>query len=164
MPQIRNNKNLTARQQARLDRKMIKQGLILSDKVSLIDKMKKAKTPEESIEIFESFQLEKIEELRPWKINPYKKEFSKSSEDFLSSFQWRKLRLKALDKYGHMCSSCGASPESGAVLNVDHIKPRKYFPHLSLDINNLQVLCSECNHGKGNWNHSDYRKGQLKKS
>lgn len=77
--------------------------------------------------------------------------------DFLSSYPWRKLRMEALIKYGRKCACCGATPESGAIMNVDHIKPRKTHPELALDINNLQILCSECNHGKGNWDSTDWR-------
>lgn len=55
------------------------------------------------------------------------------------------------------CQSCGATPESGAVMNVDHIKPRKIYPELALTESNLQVLCHECNHGKGNWDMTDFR-------
>ena len=80
------------------------------------------------------------------------------SNDFLQSFEWRKLRMEALIKYGRKCACCGASPETGAIMNVDHIKPRKTHPELALDLNNLQVLCHECNHGKGNWNTTDWRK------
>ncbi len=80
-----------------------------------------------------------------------------ASDDFLNSFEWRKLRLVALKKYGRKCLCCGATPETGAVMNVDHIKPRKFYPELALDINNLQVLCHECNHGKGNWDETDWR-------
>lgn len=43
-------------------------------------------------------------------------------------------------------------------MNVDHIKPRKTHPHLALDPSNLQVLCDVCNHGKGNWDKTDWRK------
>jgi ATP-dependent Lon protease len=46
-----------------------------------------------------------------------------------------------------MC--CGDTPENGAVMNVDHIKPRKRYPELALDIRWLQILCGACNHGKG---------------
>jgi 5-methylcytosine-specific restriction endonuclease McrA len=80
------------------------------------------------------------------------------SKDFLMTYEWRKLRMEALKLHGAKCQCCGASPSTGAVLNVDHIKPRKLFPHLALDIENLQVLCAECNHGKGNWDQTDWRK------
>jgi hypothetical protein len=76
---------------------------------------------------------------------------------FLKTFEWRKLRLVALKKYGAMCMCCGATPGTGAVMNVDHIKPRKTHPELALDIDNLQILCGECNHGKGNWDDTDFR-------
>lgn len=100
-------------------------------------------------------------------IEPYKKAKSSfvfkhptedvSSKDFLQSYEWRKLRLVALKLHGRRCLCCGATPETGAVLHVDHIKPRKNYPDLALDINNLQVLCHECNHGKGNWDETDWR-------
>jgi len=80
-----------------------------------------------------------------------------ASIDFLESYQWRKLRMEVLKKYGAICQCCGASRKTGAVINVDHIKPRKLFPHLALNINNLQVLCAACNHGKGNWDMTDWR-------
>ncbi len=81
-----------------------------------------------------------------------------ATDAFLSSFQWRKLRMEALKKYGPKCMCCGATPATGAVMNVDHIKPRKLWPSLALEINNLQILCHECNHGKGNWDQTDWRK------
>ena len=84
-------------------------------------------------------------------------DFVKSNE-FLTTYEWRKLRMEALKKYGGRCQCCGASPATGAVLNVDHIKPRRIYPHLALELDNLQVLCGECNHGKGNWDETDWRK------
>ena len=80
-----------------------------------------------------------------------------STDAFLLTYEWRKVRMEALKKYGARCQCCGATPSHGAVMNVDHIKPRKLSPHLALDINNLQVLCHECNHGKGNWDMTDWR-------
>jgi 5-methylcytosine-specific restriction endonuclease McrA len=80
-----------------------------------------------------------------------------ASVGFLETFEWRKVRMQALKKYGPKCMCCGATPSTGAVMNVDHIKPRKLFPSLALDVNNLQILCHECNHGKGNWDSTDWR-------
>lgn len=80
-----------------------------------------------------------------------------TSDAFLSTFQWRKVRMEALKKYGPRCQCCGATPATGAVMNVDHIKPRKKWPNLALEVNNLQILCHDCNHGKGNWDNTDWR-------
>ena len=81
-----------------------------------------------------------------------------NSRDFLQSKAWKRLRLIALNAHGRKCQCCGAGPENGAVLNVDHIKPRSLFPLLALSLGNLQVLCSDCNEGKGNWDMTDCRK------
>jgi 5-methylcytosine-specific restriction endonuclease McrA len=79
------------------------------------------------------------------------------SDAFLSSFEWRAVRMMALELYGPICQCCGASPKTGAVINVDHVKPRKLYPELALEVGNLQILCHECNHGKGNWSQTDWR-------
>jgi 5-methylcytosine-specific restriction endonuclease McrA len=80
-----------------------------------------------------------------------------TSKDFLSTYAWRRLRMEALKKYGPKCMCCGATPANGAVMNVDHIKPRKFYPNLALDLANTQILCHDCNHGKGNWDKTDWR-------
>jgi 5-methylcytosine-specific restriction endonuclease McrA len=96
----------------------------------------------------------KIKKPKKQKLTPIAKP---TSSDFLQTFEWRRLRMQALKKYGAKCMCCGATPQIGAVMNVDHIKPRKLFPELALDITNLQILCNECNHGKGNWDLTDWR-------
>jgi 5-methylcytosine-specific restriction endonuclease McrA len=80
-----------------------------------------------------------------------------ASDEFLSSYEWRRVRMEALKKYGATCQCCGATRVHGFMIHVDHIKPRKLFPQLALDINNLQILCEVCNHGKGNWDVTDWR-------
>jgi hypothetical protein len=79
------------------------------------------------------------------------------ADDFLRTYEWRRVRMQALKLHGARCQCCGATPATGAVMNVDHIKPRKLFPELALDLTNLQVLCDACNHGKGNWDMTDWR-------
>ena len=74
----------------------------------------------------------------------------KPKDRFLTSYEWRKVRMRALIRDGARCACCGSTPQNGARMDVDHIKPRRRFPELALDIDNLQVLCDECNHGKGN--------------
>jgi 5-methylcytosine-specific restriction endonuclease McrA len=91
------------------------------------------------------------------KAKTFKRRSKSYGSKFLSSPEWRRLRMQVIKKYGPVCMCCGASPKTGAVINVDHIKPRKLFPDLSLDINNLQILCGACNHGKGNWDTTDWR-------
>ncbi len=83
------------------------------------------------------------------------------ADDFLQTYEWRRVRMEALKMYGARCQCCGASPADGAVMNVDHIKPRKLFPHLALSLDNLQILCHECNHGKGNWDMTDWRTPEV---
>jgi 5-methylcytosine-specific restriction endonuclease McrA len=79
------------------------------------------------------------------------------SEEFLRSFEWRTLRYEVIRAYGAQCMACGKTPRDGAMICVDHIKPRRKYPELALAFNNLQVLCEECNHGKGNWDETDWR-------
>ena len=74
----------------------------------------------------------------------------KSSDGFLESKEWKDLRLIALEKYGLVCMCCGRDNSRKFPINVDHVKPRKFFPELALDITNLQVLCGPCNKRKGN--------------
>jgi 5-methylcytosine-specific restriction endonuclease McrA len=86
------------------------------------------------------------------------KSINPNSDSFLSSYEWRRIRMEAIKKYGARCMCCGATPQDGVtVINVDHIKPRRLFPALALDVTNLQVLCNVCNHGKGNWDMTDWR-------
>lgn len=80
-----------------------------------------------------------------------------SKSNFLMSFEWKELRRKAIEKYGAKCMKCKRMPINLALINVDHIKPRKYFPDLALCFDNLQILCSVCNKEKGNKNQIDYR-------
>lgn len=77
------------------------------------------------------------------------------SKKFYSSSKWRQLRLFALAEQ-RSCRLCGASPESGAVLHVDHILPRSIYPEYALNQSNLQVLCKDCNLGKGNVIHNKF--------
>lgn len=80
-----------------------------------------------------------------------------TSRVFLESKAWKRLRYKALKLSKNKCQCCGASPETGAVLNVDHIYPRRLFPERALQLENLQVLCAECNEGKGNWDMTSFK-------
>ena len=75
-----------------------------------------------------------------------------ASEAFLKSWEWKHKRIEILAKYKPQCMCCGKAPdpETKTFLCVDHIKPRRKYPELSLDENNLQILCNQCNWDKGN--------------
>lgn len=77
------------------------------------------------------------------------------AKEFYNSWFWKKIRYEALRKAEGKCCLCGRSAKDGVRLVVDHIKPLREYPSLALDINNLQVLCFDCNKGKSN---SDYTK------
>lgn len=103
-------------------------------------------TPE-ALRLLKSLQTKESPKVYQWKKDP-----------FYKSYEWATLRYQALQKCGRRCGACNREAANGVWLNVDHIKPRKKYPALALDINNLQVLCNECNKGKGNWDETDWRK------
>lgn len=57
-------------------------------------------------------------------------------------------RVKILTRDNYQCQMCGVSRTDGAVLEIDHIHPVSLGGSNNLD--NLQVLCRECNSGKSN--------------
>lgn len=75
-------------------------------------------------------------------------------KQFLKSPEWRRLRYKILLARGKTCECCGAVDVQ---IHVDHIKPASKYWHLRLDPSNLQVLCEDCNKGKGAWDETDHR-------
>jgi hypothetical protein len=83
-----------------------------------------------------------------------------SSKDFYASRAWQVVRYKALKREGGRCQCCGRSSAwEGVILHVDHIKPRSKYPQYALCDWNLQVLCEDCNLGKGAWDVTDWRRG-----
>jgi len=102
-------------------------------------------------------QQSKIEHLE-FTNNNYSKVIHNTTKDFLLSSEWQNLRLKVIEKYGNKCLCCGCISTPENPLNIDHIKPRKLYPELALDFDNLQPLCSKCNKKKANINANDYRK------
>lgn len=86
-----------------------------------------------------------------------KKNKCRTMKDFYSSRAWKILRYQAFEKYGNKCQCCGAGPSDDIKLHVDHIKPRSKHPDLAFDLNNLQILCEDCNVGKINQWDTDWR-------
>lgn len=92
---------------------------------------------------------------------------SAAKDEFYKSWEWRTLRMEVIKQHGRNCQCCGATPRdldmSGRPVRivVDHIKPISKFWGMRLDRENLQVLCDECNQGKGNWDETDFRKPEA---
>lgn len=90
-----------------------------------------------------------------------------SRDDFYASWGWRTLRMEVLKEHGRRCMCCGATPDMADTAGypvricVDHIQPLAKRWDLRLDRSNLQVLCDECNQGKGAWDQSDYRPDEF---
>ena len=86
-----------------------------------------------------------------------------SKASFYASWEWATLRMKALKANGGRCECCGAGASDTTIggdsvrLHVDHIKPISQHWELRLEPDNLQVLCAECNRGKGAWDETDWR-------
>lgn len=84
-------------------------------------------------------------------------------EDFYRSWDWRTLRMKIIKRHGRRCQCCGATPAdkdsagNPVRIVVDHIKPLSKYWQLRLVPSNLQILCDECNQGKGAWDETDHR-------
>lgn len=97
------------------------------------------------------------------KLREAKKKEAKKRADFYGTWEWRRTRYEVLQKYGSRCMVCGAGRSDTDMdgnpvrICVDHIKPLSKYWHLRLDHDNLQVLCAECNQGKGAWDETDHR-------
>ena len=87
-------------------------------------------------------------------------------DQFYRSYQWRKLRVAALEanreRYGLLACECCGMVDVGS-FHVDHIYPRSTHPDLALDPDNLQVLCDQCNIGKGTDYTTNWRGGTTPK-
>lgn len=77
--------------------------------------------------------------------------------NFYQRPEWLRIRYRILRKYGFKCMICNRGKEQGAVIHVDHIKPKAHFPELAFCEENLQVLCAECNLGKSDRYADDVR-------
>jgi HNH endonuclease len=78
---------------------------------------------------------------------------------FYSSPEWKRLAWRTKQKRGWRCENpqCRAwhTPDNPVV--TDHVKSVRNHWELRLDAKNLQILCNECNLGKGSWNYIDFR-------
>ncbi len=79
------------------------------------------------------------------------------SAKFYQTSEWKALRYAAINYYGRDCACCGATYEDSKRIHVDHIKPRSIYPEIALSLENVQILCDDCNYGKSNTSEEDWR-------
>jgi hypothetical protein len=112
--------------------------------------------------------LDKVEKNRTRLVRARKREFMRGKQvpqndeakirDFYDSWEWKRLSYD-VRMIGHAtCACCGADPKRDRVRIVcDHIKPIRRYWHLRLDAANVQILCDDCNRGKGSRDQTDWR-------
>jgi len=57
--------------------------------------------------------------------------------------EYRLFRLAVLERDNFTCVTCG---KIGGYLEVHHIKPKKQYPELALDVDNGVTQCLECHY------------------
>ena len=85
-------------------------------------------------------------------------------KNFYLSKPWRALRYRALRENAQKHSgtlTCEACGSTAGPWHVDHIKPRSRFPELELVLANLQIMCADCNTGKGNTDALTWSNGKI---
>lgn len=87
------------------------------------------------------------------KKSPPKKSF-KAVENFYQSQRWIDTKKVVYSLYDFKCMKCGTKDKE---MHVDHICPVSKHQTLKWSINNLQLLCKDCNIEKSNVNEIDYR-------
>ena len=79
------------------------------------------------------------------------------SNKFYNTSEWRSLRYHVIKLRGRSCECCGNGMNDGKPIHVDHILPRSVYQEHALNIDNLQILCEDCNIAKSNQDKTDWR-------
>ncbi len=74
---------------------------------------------------------------------------------FYASWEWKRLSYDVKIERGRKCECCGAKAPDVRI-HTDHVKPIRHHWHLRLERSNLQVLCEDCNMGKGSRDETDF--------
>jgi hypothetical protein len=84
---------------------------------------------------------------------------AEKAKDLYNSREWQRLRVKIIEEQNGECQMCGRSHKKhGIVIHVDHIIPLSIDWSKRFDESNLQLLCEDCNLGKGNRYSTDWRR------
>lgn len=65
-------------------------------------------------------------------------------DKFYGTTEWFKARSQVLKRDGYRCVICEADVHGKGKARVDHIKPKKEYPELALELANLRTLCLSC--------------------
>lgn len=76
--------------------------------------------------------------------------------EFYASWEWKRLSYDVKQERGRTCECCGARAPK-VTIHTDHIKPLRKCWHLRLERTNMQILCEDCNMGKGSRDETDFR-------
>lgn len=105
-----------------------------------------------------------IELIKPleyqWFEKPKQKKKSKNKRKAIPNH----IRVHVLERDNYTCQMCGRTVKDGVSLHIDHCIPVSKGGDNSPD--NLQVLCSDCNHGKHNKDylkHDERKRKELKR-
>lgn len=79
------------------------------------------------------------------------------TDAFYKTRAWKNLSYATKRRYGARCMLCRSEGGPDNPIVTDHIKSLRHYWHLRLDPANMQVLCTECNLGKGSRDSTDYR-------
>jgi hypothetical protein len=65
------------------------------------------------------------------------------ADPFYTSSEWKRVRDRVLARDGRRCSVAHLlGGDCSATLHVHHLKPRREFPELELDLDNLLTTCA----------------------
>lgn len=136
---------------------------VLSD-TTMLPRAEKVRTPRtKRVKIKKGPPASLTTPVRLWELRGGYAPKHSEKDEFYKSWEWRTLRMKVIKEFGRSCQCCGAAPgqldAAGKPVRivVDHIKPISKYWALRLEKSNLQILCDECNMGKGNWDETDFR-------
>lgn len=96
-----------------------------------------------------------------------KKPQRKKRDPFYNSHEWKLIRMDALKRSNFSCEACGA--EKGdytedntrkTKLTAHHIIPRSINPDLSLDLDNIVILCEACHQSLDISDRTSFKKKQ----
>lgn len=81
---------------------------------------------------------------------------SRIKDPFYSSPEWQRVRHQVLIRDNFHCVWCNEDVSGKGKARIDHIKMKKQYPELALDINNLRTLCASCDNKRHSREHNPY--------